>query len=40
MLIDAQVKKFCQYNMHSKFFLLSLSMVLCLRGSGEQAQIS
>lgn len=26
--------------MHSKFFLLSLSMVLCLRGTGEPGQIS
>lgn len=40
ILIDTQVKKFVQYNIHCKYFLLTLSMSLNLRSNGEPAQIS
>lgn len=40
ILIDTQVKKFVQYSIHCKYFLLTLSMSLNLRSNGEPAQIS
>lgn len=37
ILIDTQVKKFVQYGIHSKFFLLTLTMALNLRSNGDPA---
>lgn len=40
ILIDTQVKKFVQYSIHCKFFLLTLSMALNLRSTGDPALTS
>lgn len=40
ILIDTQVKKFVQYNIHSKVFLLTLSMTMNLRNHTERAMQS
>jgi len=40
ILIDTQVKKFVQYGIHSKYFLLTLSMALNLRSYGDPALTS
>lgn len=36
MLIDKQVRKFMQYKIHSKVFLLTLAMTMNLKSSGYQ----
>ena len=36
MLIDTQVRKFCQYGMNTKYFLLALSMAINLRGTSDE----
>jgi hypothetical protein len=40
ILIDTQVKKFVQYSIHCKYFLLTLTMALNLRSSGDPVLVS